>query len=233
MCAFTRKHTFSFLKIYCTHMRHTLKLLWLLPSILMLFLALLAALVKMETGPFVYKNVSDVPYTDAAIVLGAAVLDGGRLSAVLQDRADTAVSLYENKKVRVILVSGDNGSKEYNEVNPAREYLISKGVRSEDIFLDHAGFDTYSSMYRAREIFKVTTATIVTQSFHLPRALFIANKLGITAYGLEADRREYLPKNSLRELLANVKAYVDILFLRNPKYMGEPMPITGESEGTI
>ena len=139
-----------------------------------------------------------------------------------------AIKLYEAKKVSKILVSGDNSTDSHNEVNPVRLYLISKGIPDEDIFLDHAGFDTYSTMYRARDIFGVSSTLVTTQSFHLPRAIFIARQLGIEAYGVNADVGHMLFRNYVRETLANEKAFLNLILHRKPKYLGEKIPITGD-----
>jgi vancomycin permeability regulator SanA len=126
------------------------------------------------------------------------VLSNGGLSPILKDRADTAIQLYKLKKVSKIIVSGDNSTVSYNEVNPVRIYLLNKDVLDQDIFFDHAGFNTYSTMYRARDIFKVGSVLIVSQSFHLPRSVFIARELGINAYGVNADAGNILFKNYIR-----------------------------------
>ncbi|MBV9159479.1 MAG: YdcF family protein, partial [Candidatus Kaiserbacteria bacterium] len=120
--------------------------------------------------PYIYIRTDDVPKTDVAIVLGASVLRG-MPSPVLEERAHTAVDLYLKGKVKKILVTGDNSALSHDEVTPVRKYLLSAGIPAKDIFLDHAGFDTYSSMYRAHAIFGATSATVVTQDFHVPRAL--------------------------------------------------------------
>lgn len=174
---------------------------------------------------YIYKNVENVPEAQTGLVLGASVLSSGALSRVFKDRVDTAIELYKTKKVTKILASGDNSTVTYNEVNPAREYLLEKDIPYSDIFLDHAGFDTYSTMYRAREIFKVSSVIIVTQSFHLPRAVFIARALGIDAYGLSADSKRSHLKNYIREVFANEKAILDLIFFRQPKFLGEVIPI--------
>jgi SanA protein len=166
-------------------------------------------------------------------VLGAGLLTNGKLSLIFKDRIDTAVMLYKAGKVDTILVSGDDGTTTYNEVNPAREYLLTQAISSDDIFLDHAGFDTYSSMYRARDVFRVESAIIVTQSFHLPRSIFIARRLGINAYGVPADQHPYSFKNNIREVFATVKAYLNIVYNRIPKYLGEEIPITESGRESI
>ena len=172
-----------------------------------------------------YADFSELPERRVVIVPGAAVLRSGALSAVFLDRANAAVAIYQAGKARKILVSGDNGTEEHNEVDPARRYLLSMGVPEGDIYLDHAGFDTYSTMYRAREIFGVTEAIVATQTFHLPRALFIAQSLGIDAVGYRADNVHLLARNEFRESFARVKAVMDVFLSRSPKFLGEQIPI--------
>lgn len=180
------------------------------------------------TAPFIFSDVASAPVAQAALIPGAAILIDGGLSPVFRDRADLAIKLYEAKKVSKILVSGDNSTLSHNEVNPVRTYLLRKGIPDQDIFLDHAGFDTYSSMYRAQAVFGVESVLITTQSFHLPRAVFIARKLGVNAYGVDADVGHILPRNYVREVFANEKAVFELLTRREPKYLGEPIPITGD-----
>lgn len=182
----------------------------------------------MTSKKYMYNDASLVPATETALIPGAAVSSEGVLSPIFLDRVDTAIGLYKAQKVSKILVSGDNSTIDHNEVNPVRLYLMSKGIPEQDIFLDHAGFDTYSSMYRARDIFKVSSIIIVTQSFHLPRAVFIARELGIEAYGFDADEGHILLRNYVREVFANEKAVLNLLFHRQPKFLGKTVPITGD-----
>ena len=185
-------------------------------------------IIAIESRPYIYADIAALPLTQVALIPGAAILSNGNLSPVLKDRVDAAVRLYKAGKIEKILVSGDNSTLTYNEVNPVRNYLLTSGIPAEDIFLDHAGFDTYSSMYRARDIFQVSSITIVTQSFHLPRAIYVAHHLGIVAYGFNADSGRYLFKNYVREWFADVKASIDIAHHRKPKYTGNIIPITGD-----
>lgn len=178
-------------------------------------------------------SIESVPLAHTAIVLGAAIMEDGTPTQIFKDRINTAAALYKAGKVKNILITGDDGSRSHNEVNPAREYLLTKGVSSEDIFLDHAGFDTYSSMYRAKEVFYVGSAIICTQSFHLPRSIYIARRLGIDAYGVASDQHEYFFRNNVREVLADVKALFNLIIAREPKYLGEPIPITGDSSPSV
>lgn len=199
---------------------------------IVLITALVVLIVHTTSRQYIKVSVGELPYAHTAVVLGAALLPNGEMSPVYRDRVDTAIALYKAGKIKTILVSGDNGSKEHNELNPARRYLLLNEVLDEAIFLDHAGFDTYSTMYRARDIFLVEDAIIVTQSFHLPRAVFIARSLGITAYGISADKRVYYISNTVREVFADVKAVLNVLYQRKPKYLGPEIPITEENVAT-
>lgn len=199
---------------------------------IVLITALVVLIVHTTSRQYIKVSVGELPSAHTAVVLGAALLPNGEMSPVYRDRVDTAITLYKAGKIKTILVSGDNGSKEHNEVNPARRYLLLNEVADEAIFLDHAGFDTYSTMYRARDIFLVEDAIIVTQSFHLPRAVFIARSLGITAYGISADKRVYYISNTVREVFADVKAVLNVLYKRKPKYLGPEIPITEENVST-
>jgi len=186
--------------------------------------------IYIKSKPYIYNEISEAPNAKAevAIIPGAAVLSNNDLSPILKDRVDTAIKLYELKKVSKIIVSGDNSTVGYNEVNPVRIYLLNKGVLDQDIFLDHAGFNTYSTMYRARDVFKVSSALVVTQSFHLPRSVFLARELGINAHGVNADAGHILFKNYARETFANVKVVLDLILKTKPKYLGAEIPITGD-----
>jgi SanA protein len=185
-----------------------------------------------KSSRFIYKNANDVPSSYTALVLGALVSKSGYLSDFLQDRMDMALELYRAKKIKRFLLSGDHGHVDYDEVNNMKNYLIDKGVDTKDIFLDHAGFDTYNSMVRAKEIFEINDVIIVTQKFHLSRAVYIARCKGLNAYGMIADKRNYtsIKRLKLREVLANIKAFGEILFNREPKFLGDKIPITGDSK---
>lgn len=180
---------------------------------------------------YMYESVADVPETDVALVLGAAVRRG-QPTPVLAERADRAIQLYKAGKVRKILVTGDNGALSHDEVTPVKNYLLEAGVAAGDIFLDHAGFDTYSSMYRARDVFGADSMTVVTQDFHLPRALYIARHLGLSAYGVAARSAGVSFKNYIREIPASVKALIDLVVGRTPKYLGDPIPLDGDGSTT-
>ncbi len=183
--------------------------------------------IHLYTNEYIFAEVADAPLAEAVLIPGAAVFGSGELTPIFLDRVDLAIELYEANKVSKILVSGDNSTLSYNEVSPVRTYLLNSGIPDADIFLDHAGFDTYSSMYRARDIFGVTSVLISTQEFHLPRAVFIARKLGIDAYGVNADLGYIFKRNYIREVIANEKAMLDLILGRTPKFLGEQVPIDG------
>lgn len=188
-------------------------------------------LMQLSVAADLHTSAESVPETEVAIVLGASVA-GGMPSPVLAARANEAVELYLKEKVKKILVTGDNGALSHDEVTPVRKYLVGAGIPAEAIFLDHAGFDTYSSMYRARAVFGAQTATIVTQNFHLPRALFLARAVGISAVGVTARGGEYSLNSYLREIPASWKAFFDVTFKRQPAYLGEPIPLSGDGQAT-
>ena len=201
-------------------------------ALALIALAMIVPIVmRLVVASYIEPSVGDVPATEVAMILGASVYRG-RPSPILAERADAAIALYKADKVSKILVTGDNGALSYDEVTPVRKYLLNAGIPSQDIFLDHAGFDTYSSMYRAREVFLVQSLTIVTQDFHLPRALWIARHLGLEAYGVVAEGGEHSPYDYIREIPASIKAIVNVLTDRQPKYLGPTLPLSGNGEET-
>lgn len=153
------------------------------------------------------------------------------LSQILEDRVQTALKVYNADKVYKILISGDNGSKYYNEVWAIAKYLKKKWINTGDLFLDYAGFDTYDSLYRAKHIFQVKSLIIATQKFHLSRAIYIARSLWIQAYGIESDLHQYrnIDRTIYREYIARVKAYIDIVLWSKPKYEWDIISINGPS----
>ena len=186
---------------------------------------------QFQARPLIY-TLAAVPKVEVALVLGASVIDAHTLSPVLKQRADTALALYRAGTVKKILVTGDNETVQYNEVDPVGKYLLANGVPKSDIFLDHAGFDTYSSLYRARHVFEVSTLIIVSQPFHLSRALFIASALELWAYGVPAGKGESYLNNTLREIPASTKATIDVLTKRVPRHLGPTIPIQGSGIST-
>jgi SanA protein len=173
------------------------------------------------------SDVADVPRTEVAIVPGALVEPDGDMSAMLAARVEQASRLWHAGKVEKILVSGDHGAWRYDEPDTMRKALVRDGVAPEDVFEDHAGFDTWATMVRAREIFGVRDAVVVTQGFHMPRALYLADEAGIDATGLTADLQGWGfqgRKSSLREVLSRVKAIADVT-LDTPALAGPKIPI--------
>ncbi len=168
------------------------------------------------------------------IVLGASVRPDKSLSPILRDRVDAALLAYRKGKIEKFLLSGDHGQADYDEVNAMKNYLNAQSVPDEDIFLDHAGFDTYDSMIRAKSIFEVDKAIIFTQKFHLPRAIYVGRNLGLEVHGYVADRENYEPTSYLqrREWLANIKAWTEIYLESKPTFSGDVIPITGSSSRT-
>lgn len=177
-----------------------------------------------------------VPEVDAILILGARVYSDGNVSLMLSDRLTTGYELFQKGKAPKIIVSGDHGRKEYDEVNTMKSFLKEKDVPPEDIFMDHAGFSTYESLYRARDIFQVKKVIIVTQKFHLTRALFIARELGLQAYGVAADKHIYhyvMLRSELREMVARNKDFMTAKIIKPlPKYLGEVIPVTGDGRVT-
>lgn len=173
-------------------------------------------------GRAIYE-VGEAPADEVAVVFGAAVYRGGRLSPMLRDRVETAVRLYHEGKVDWLLFSGDNRSEDYDEPGQMTAYAVRRGVPASAIQQDRAGLRTYDTCYRARHLFGVESAVLVTQSFHLPRALFTCRQLGIEALGVSADRRIYHPRSLAwlenRELGALLLALVDIVRERPPTVM--------------
>ncbi len=186
---------------------------------------------RLVTVKYIYNVAINVPHADVAIVPGASVFRG-EPSPVLEARANAAVELYLENKVDAILVTGDNGALNHDEVTPVRKYLTDAGIPAEDIFLDHAGFDTYSSMYRARDVFLVHSAIVVTQDFHMPRALFLARELGLDAYGYEPHGPGGSGFDYVREIPASVKALFDLALHRVPKYLGPTIPLDSDGSKT-
>ena len=166
------------------------------------------------------KTVEDVPAQPVALVLGAEVYADGQPSRYLKARLDVAYDLFTAGKVRAILVSGDNSTRHYNETDGMRNYLVERGIPAKKVVGDHAGFDTYDSCVRARQIFGVTRAIVVSQTYHLPRALATCRAIGLDAWGVGDDtvktNEEMWSYGSVRELGANLKMVWDVLSQREP-----------------
>lgn len=171
---------------------------------------------------------------DCILILGCGVREDGTPSLMLQDRLETGIALYEAGAAEKLLMSGDHGRKEYDEVNTMKDFAMEQGIPSEDIFMDHAGFSTYDSMYRARDVFCAKKVIIVTQAYHLPRALYVAEKLGLEAYGVAALDVNYHGQmyRELREMLARAKDFCSAWLQPAPKHLGEAIPVSGNGDLT-
>jgi SanA protein len=182
--------------------------------------------VRIYYGTQIHSVESVVP-SEVAIVFGAAVYSDGRLSSILRDRMDTAINLYKSGKVEKLLVSGDNSVDHYNEPGAMLDYAISKGVDPADIQPDYAGLRTYDTCYRARHIFQVEEAILVTQNFHLPRAIFTCRQMGIEAVGTGADLRPYRGSRwyEFREVIATTRALWDVLRRKPATVLGDTIPL--------
>lgn len=180
------------------------------------------------------QEASKLKDVSCIVVLGCQVWDDGTPSAILNDRLTRAIELYNMDVAPKIIMSGDHGRVEYDEVNAMKQHAIEKGVPSEDIFMDHAGFSTYETMYRAKEIFDADKIVVVTQEYHLYRALHIADKLGIEAYGVSSDYATYSGQymRDFREVLARNKDFFKVIFKPEPTFLGDVIPVSGNGDVT-
>ena len=197
---------------------------------------LINAYVKSAASPNILtaEQAAELEDIDCILVLGCMVYSDDRPSPMLADRLTQGIALYRCGAAPKLLMSGDHGRKEYDEVNAMKQYAMDAGVPSEDIFMDHAGFSTYESMYRARDIFEAKSVLIVTQEYHLYRAVYIANKLGLKAYGVPCDTCTYAGQTvrEAREVLARVKDFCTAIFKPKPTYLGDAIPIWGSGDLT-
>jgi SanA protein len=210
--------------------KKVLHILWRLIRALFALGLLALFLPRLITGLYSLKRIhrpQTAPPARVAIVFGAGLKRDGTPTAILRDRVETAAQLYFAGKVEKLLLSGDNRFEDYNEPGAMRQYALSLGVPAEAIVLDYAGRRTYDTCYRARAIFGVEKALLVTQGFHMPRALFLCNALGLQASGVEADNLHYWPPLlliwNLREQLATFGAFMDV-------YVNKPLPVLGNPE---
>ena len=180
------------------------------------------------------KKAAELTDTDCILVLGCQVRADGSPSSMLEDRLTRGIEIYKLGAAPKLLMSGDHGQKDYNEVNTMKQYAIDAGVLPDDVFMDHAGFSTYESLYRAKEIFEADKIIIVTQEYHLYRALYIADALGIEAYGVSSDYHRYAGQSArdFREVLARCKDFAMTLFKPKPTYLGEKIPVSGSGNLT-
>lgn len=197
-----------------------------IPTLAALLTARLLTGIYADSRHYTPETVQPQP---AAIVFGAGLRYDGSPTAILRDRVETAAALYFSGKVEKLLMSGDNRFVEYNEPEAMRQYALALGVPDADIVLDYAGRRTYDTCFRAHAIFGLDRAIVVTQGFHLPRALYLCNSLGVQAVGVEATNNYYLKRSRLiwntRELIATLAAAVDVHITRPLPVLGDPEPI--------
>ena len=215
---------------------------WLKRGILALFcLGITGTAVVFGLSSYIKKEAAEKIITaeeatdaDCILVLGCGVREDGSPSLMLRDRLEKGIELYEAGTAPKLLMSGDHGRKDYDEVNLMKSYAMGKGVPSEDIFMDHAGFSTYDSMYRARDIFCAEKVIVVSQEYHLYRALYLAEKLGLEAYGVPAQDVNYRGQayREFREMLARAKDFCTAVIQPEPKYLGEKIPVSGNGDLT-
>jgi len=192
------------------------------------------AAIRRRARGAVYHAAEDIPQKPVAIVFGAKVWASGP-SDILKDRLDAGIRLYRLGKVKKLLLSGDHGRRGYDEVNTMRQYVLQQGAKAEDVFLDHAGFRTYATLYRARDVFGVKSAVLVTNEFHLPRAIYTARAFGLDVVGLASDARTYRSwaRNLAREFLARTLAWLQVNVTRpRPRHLGPRIDVTGDGRVT-
>ena len=217
------------------NIKKMIKIMLLIILLLVIMLLLINFIVKRTTKNQIItediaKNLEDI---DCILVLGAGIW-GDKPSPMLEDRLLQAISLYKNNVASKIIMSGDHGQEEYDEVNIMKNFAIEHGIPSEAIFMDHAGFSSYESVYRAKEIFQTNKIIIVTQEYHLYRSIYIANQLGVEAYGVSSDPRQYVGAmyREVREILARNKDFIKCIFKPQPTYLGDTIPVSGNGDIT-
>lgn len=184
---------------------------------------------KVLTG----QAINNLENYDCILILGAGIW-GNKPSPMLEDRLLQGIELYKNGVAPKIIMSGDHSKIDYDEVNVMKKFAIDKGVPSEDIFMDHAGFSTYESVYRAKQIFQAKKIIIVTQKYHLYRSIYIAKQLGLECYGVPSDPRKYSGQfmREMREIAARDKDFIKCIFKPKSTYLGETIPVSGNGDIT-
>jgi len=212
-------------------------------AILLLVTAVIGSFSALGVSAYVKSDAEDKIITpeqaeklddvDCIIVLGCYV-DDTEPSPMLEDRLKVGIQLYNMGVSSKILMSGDHGQEDYDEVNAMKQYAIDNDIPSENIFMDHAGFSTYESMYRAKEIFKAEKVVIVTQKYHLYRSIYVAEELGLEAYGVSSDLQNYIRQSSydMREILARDKDFFQTIIKTKPTYLGDEIPVSGNGDVT-
>jgi len=216
------------------HRKQAISLVLIMLSLLGISFLAINYYVERMGAKYIYQA-NGVPTADAVLILGAYVLPDGTLSDMLRDRVIVGYELYQQGKAPKIIVSGDHGRKDYDEVNSMKSFIKSEGVTGQDVFMDHAGFSTYESLYRARDIFQANKVIIVTQRYHLLRAIYIARELGLEAYGVASDLHDYgqvMTIYELREMVARNKDFWLTKIRPEPTFLGEAIPVFGDGGAT-
>lgn len=205
-----------------------------LAGCLVMFLVNLYMIRKEEKYILTADQAGELEDVDCIMVLGCGVRPDGTPSGMLSDRLNQGIRLYDEHVSDKLLMSGDHGKVNYDEVNLMKQFAIDRAVPSENIFMDHAGFSTYESMYRARDIFQVKKIVIVTQRYHMYRALYVAQSMGMEAYGVASDPRTYGGQRmrDVRELLARPKDLIYTIVMPKPTYLGDSIPVSGDGNVT-
>ncbi len=207
---------------------------WVTGAVIILFVLMFWPVVLMQlttNGDRLAAGDENVPKRDVAIVFGAGVLPDRKPTPYLQRRLDSAVDLYKAGKVNVLLLSGDNSTLHHNEPIVMQQYVVEHGVKQADTVLDYAGFNTYDTCYRAKAIFGVKEAILVSQAYHLPRAIWTCNHLGVKSVGYSAklaggsSGSDYTFNYLLREIASSDKAVFQVVFKLKPTVLGNPEPI--------
>lgn len=189
--------------------------------VICLTIAIVPIYVKYNSRNCIFTNIQNVRKSEFAIVLGAAIKENNQPGNYLKNRLDDVIKLFNAQKIKKILISGDNGENKHDEISVMNNYLIANGIPQDKIFGDYAGFDTYSTMERADKIFGIKNAIIISQGFHLPRALYIAKQKGINAIGYSTKQSLGKRRYFIREYFATIKSFFDCLINRKSKYYGK------------
>ena len=212
---------------------HALLALCILASVGIASLWGINAYIKYSSEPLILttEKAAELPDIDCILILGCKVRSNGQPSPMLKDRLDRGIELYRSGASPVILMSGDNGSKTYDEVSAMERYALEEGIPQNGIFKDHAGFSTYESMYRAKAIFGAERILVVTQKYHQYRSLYIAKRLGLQAWGVASDHQQFAGQTSrdLREILARAKDFFKVMIRPRPTYLGDPISLVIET----
>ncbi len=209
--------------------KHFKKLLYL--SIIGIVLVLgINYYIKSETNSLIFYSEIEIPTNNVGIIFGAGI-NGDKPSKYLKDRLDAGIKLFKAKKINKILLSGDNGSDAHDELTVMKIYCFKNGIDTTKIYIDYAGFDTYSTMFRAKNIFKIDKAVLITQEYHLNRAIYIGNNIGIESIGFSANHGEYRNYNYVRfrEYFSICKSVIDVIRNRDPHFLGTEININGVS----